>query len=307
MKHYSVLKEEAIKALEIQKDGIYVDATLGLAGHSSEILKKLNNGFLYAFDSDLNAISYANEKLQTIGNHFKIFHSNFLDLKKKLEEEHITEIDGILFDLGVSSPQIDDASRGFSFMQEGLLDMRMDQTQKFTAKNVVNEYSKEDLVELFFSYGEEVKSKLIASEIVKSRSNKTIETTSELVEIILKAVGAKYFYQKHPERQIFQAIRIEVNHELQVLESVLPDAISLLKKGGRICIITFHSLEDRIVKRIFKKYSEVNEIFNGLPEVPSEYKPLIKIINKKPIVASQKELEENRRSKSAKLRIGERI
>lgn len=307
MKHYSVLLEESISNLEIKDNGIYVDGTLGYGGHSSRILEKIPNGFLYAFDADTEAIKYSTERLSEISDNFKIFHSNFSNMKEKLEEEGITFVDGIMFDLGVSSPQIDNQNRGFSFMNDAPLDMRMNQNQEFSAVNVVNEYSKEDLTEMFYSYGEESKSKFIADAIVKARSEKKIETTKELVNIIEKAVGAKYFNLKHPERQIFQAIRIEVNNELNVLESVLPDAISILKKGGRICVITFHSLEDRIVKRIFKKYSEVNEMVKGLPEIPEEYKPLIKLVNKKPIVATDKELNENTRSRSAKLRVIERV
>lgn len=307
MKHYSVLLEESIEYLQIKSDGIYVDGTLGYGGHSSHILNEIPNGFLYAFDRDIEAINYSTERLSKIGDNFKIFHSDFVHMKEMLESENITEVDGIILDLGVSSPQIDNHDRGFSFMNDAPLDMRMDQTQSFNAINVVNEYSKEDLTEMFYSYGEENKSRFIADAIVKARQNKKIETTKELVSIIEKAVGAKYFNLKHPERQIFQAIRIEVNNELNVLEDVLPDAISLLKKGGRMCVITFHSLEDRIVKRIFKKYSEVNEMVKGLPEIPEEYKPIIELVNKKPIVASDKELSENSRSRSAKLRVIERV
>lgn len=307
MKHYSVLLEESISNLQIKQNGIYVDGTLGYAGHSSRILESIPEGFLYAFDRDTEAINYSTEKLSKIRDNFKIFHSDFANMKEKLQEEGMEQVDGIMLDLGVSSPQIDKSIRGFSFMNDAPLDMRMDQTQKFSAMNVINEYSKTDLTEMFYSYGEELKSKFIASEIVEARKIKPIETTKELVDVIEKAVGAKYFNLKHPERQIFQAIRIEVNNELNVLEMVLPDAISILKQGGRICVITFHSLEDRIVKRIFKKYSEVDEMVKGLPEIPEEYKPLIKIVNKKPIVASNKELEENSRSRSAKLRVIERV
>ncbi len=307
MKHYSVLLNEVIENLNLKEDGIYVDATLGYAGHSQNILKKIKRGFLFAFDADLEAINYSQKVLTEVGSNFKIFHSNFVNLKEKLAEENIQEIDGIVFDLGVSSPQIDNKDRGFSFMQDAKLDMRMNQKQSFSAYEVVNEYSLNDLTQMFYSYGEEPKSRFIAKEIVNARQNKPIETTKELVEIIKKSVGAKYFNLKHPERQVFQAIRIEVNNELNVLETVLPDAISLLKKGGRICVITFHSLEDRIVKRIFKKYSEINELVKGLPNIPKEYQPILKIVNKKVILASDKELEENSRSKSAKLRIGEKI
>ena len=305
--HYSVMLSEAINGLNIKDDGIYVDATLGYAGHSSEILKRLKRGFLFALDQDMEAIKYSEKKLSEISLNFKIIHSNFCDLKNKLSSEGIEKVDGIIFDLGLSSPQIDDASRGFSFMSEAKLDMRMNKDQRKSAYNVVNEYSKDDLTKIFYEYGEEKLSGVIARKICDYRKNKIVETTTELVEIIKSAVGANYFYKSHPEREIFQAIRIEVNDELKVLEQVLPDAIDLLKTGGRISVITFHSLEDRIVKKIFKKYSEVDEIFKGMPDIPLKYQPKIKLINKKPLLPSEKELSENSRSKSAKLRIIERI
>ncbi len=307
MKHYSVMLNESIDGLNIKSDGIYVDATLGYGGHSSEILKRLETGHLYSFDQDEEAIKYSKDRLKKIGKNFTIIYSNFKDLKKKLKEQHITKVDGILFDLGLSSPQIDDASRGFSFMQDAPLDMRMDKNRKFDAKKVVNEYSIEELSRIFFTYGEEKMSKVIAKKIVATRLDKEISTTKELVQIIESAVGAKYFNKFHPERQIFQAIRIEVNGELTVLTEVLPDAIDLLNKGGRISVITFHSLEDRIVKQIFKKESEVDDLVKGLPEIPKEYEPRIKLINKKPILPSEQEIKENSRSKSAKLRIIERV
>ena len=307
MQHKSVLLEEAIDALNIKSDGVYVDATMGYAGHSSIILGRLKKGFLFALDQDQEAISFSEKKLREIGHNFKIIHSNFVYLKECLQNENVESVDGILFDIGVSSPQIDNAERGFSFMNDAPLDMRMDKTNKLTAYDVVNKYSEQELIDIFFKYGEEKKSKFIARAIVNSRNKKEIKTTLELVDIIRTEVREKYFNTKHPERNIFQAIRIEVNGELKVLETVLPDAINLLNKGGRIAVITFHSLEDRIVKHIFKKYSEVNEIVKGLPVIPDEYKPLIKLINKKPIIPSEKEIEENKRSKSAKLRIIERI
>ena len=221
----------------------------------------------------------------------------------------MSQVDGFLFDLGLSSPEIDDASRGFSFMNDALLDMRMDTSSNIDAKKIVNQYSEEDLTNIFYKYAEEARSKVIAKGIVNYRKNKTIEKTLELVEIIKSSVGANYFYKKHPEREIFQAIRIEVNSELKAIEVALPEAIKRLKVGGRICVITFHSLEDRLVKNIFKKYSETNEIFKGLPDkdIPLEYRPLIKLVNKKPILPSEQELKENSRSKSAKLRVIERI
>lgn len=307
MKHYSVLLNEAVTGLNIKPDGIYVDATLGYGGHSSTILKQLTTGHLYSFDQDADAIAYSKELLGKISNNFTIIHSNFVNMKEKLEELGINKVDGILFDLGLSSPQIDNKDRGFTFMTDAPLDMRMDQSSDFDAKKVVNTYSIEELTNIFYLYGEEKMSKIIAKKIVNERLNKEIKTTKQLVEIIASAVGAKYFNQNHPERQIFQAIRIEVNSELVVLKNVLPDAIDLLNKEGRISVITFHSLEDRIVKQIFKKESEIDDLVKGLPEIPKEYIPKIKLINKKPILPSNDELKNNTRSKSAKLRIIERI
>lgn len=307
MKHYSVLKKEIIDSLKIKSDGIYVDATLGYGGMSSEILKKLTTGRLIAFDQDNDAIKYSDELLKQISENYVLVKSNFVNMKEKLLELGITKVDGIIFDLGFSSPQIDEVERGFSFMNDAPLDMRMDREQKLTAYEVVNEMSENELVKYFYLYGEEKKSKFIANKICSERKKKKINTTLELVEVIKMAVGANYFYKNHPERKIFQAIRIIVNDELNVLTSVLPDAIELLNSGGRLSVISFHSLEDKIVKNIFKSYSEVEDIVKGLPDIPLEYQPKLKIINKKPIVASEEELKENTRSHSAKLRIVERI
>lgn len=305
--HYSVLLKESIDGLNIKDGGTYVDCTLGYAGHSKVILEKNKKGKLFAFDEDENAVNYSKEALSSIGDNFTIFKENFSNLKETLEKENILKVDGFLFDLGFSSPQIDDAKRGFSFKLNAPLDMRMDTQNTLTAKDVVNTYSLEKLTDIFFKYAEEKYSKVIASAICKERKNKEIVTTFELVDIIQKAVGASYFYKNHPEREIFQAIRIEVNNELSVIEKALPDAIDMLSKGGRICVITFHSLEDRLVKQIFKKYSEVDDILKGMIDIPDEYKPKIKIINKKPILPTDEEINENSRSHSAKLRIVERI
>ena len=308
MKHYSVMLEEIIASLNIRPNGIYVDATLGYAGMSKKILENLNkDGLLIAFDQDEEAIKYSKEVLKSISPNFKIIASNFVNLDEELNKLDIKEIDGIIFDLGFSSPQIDDEKRGFSFMKDAPLDMRMNTKGKVTAKALVNKESYENLTQIFFQYGEEKMAKVISKGIISSRSKKEIVTTLELVEVIKSSVGANYFYKTHPERKIFQALRIAVNNELEVLEKVLPKAIERLKKGGRISVISFHSLEDRIVKNTFKKYSEVPEVFKGLPEVPDEYKPILKIINKKVITPSDKELKENERSHSAKLRIAERI
>ncbi len=302
--HYSVLKEELLEGLNIQDGKIYVDATIGYAGDSKEILKQIPNGFLYGFDQDKKAVEYSTGALTKIGNNFKIFNTNFVNMDETFEKIGIKEVDGIIFDLGFSSPQIDDEKRGFSFMHDGPLDMRMSSEGK-SAKDIINEYSENELAEIFFKYGEEKLSRVIAKNIKKESKN--ISSTLELVEVIKNATGANYFYKNHPERKIFQALRIEVNEELTVLESILPKAIKRLKKGGRIAVITFHSLEDRIVKNIFKKYSDIDPLVKGLKDIPEEYKPLIKLVNKKPILPSQKELEENSRSRSAKLRIIERI
>ena len=305
MKHYTVLKKECIDGLNIKPDGIYVDGTLGYAGDSSEILKRIKNGKLIAFDRDKEAINYSNEVLKNISNSYQIFHDKFSNMKQCLESIGITKVDGILFDFGVSSPQLDE-KRGFSFMRDEVLDMRMNQEDYLTAENVVNEYSEEKLKEIFYKYGEEKRSAQIAKKIVEIRKQKAIHTTRELVDIILSAVGAKYFYKEHPERNIFQAIRIEVNQELEDIKKALPDAIDLLNPGGRLVVVTFHSLEDRIVKQIFKDFSDVDPVVKGLPEIPLEYLPKVNVITRKPILPSEEELQENSRSKSAKLRIVER-
>lgn len=305
--HYSVLLNESIEGLNIKPDGIYVDATLGYAGHSSEILKRLTTGHLYAFDQDEKAIEYSFKKLDSISHdNFTIINSNFISLKEELNKLGVEKIDGIMFDLGFSSPQIDDPTRGFSFMKDAPLDMRMNQNNKLSAYDVVNKYKEDDLTNIFYKYAEEKYSRSIAKGIV---NNRPIDTTMELVEVIKRSVPTSYFIKKHPEREIFQAIRIEVNKELDVLQGVLPDAIEMLNKNGRICVITFHSLEDRIVKQEFKKNSQVDSLVSGLKEdeIPDEFKPKLRLVNKKPIVASEKELKENSRSKSAKLRIVERV
>ena len=306
MKHYTVLKQESIEGLNLKEDSVVVDATLGYAGDSIEILKRIKRGHLFAFDRDLEAINYSTKILSEVKDNFTIIHSDFVHMKEKLNELGIEKVDAILFDLGVSSPQLDE-KRGFSFMRDEELDMRMNREDKVTAKDIVNDYSYEKLKEIFYKYGEEKKSNFIAKAIVERREKKKIETTQELCEAIKVGVGANYFYKTHPERNIFQAIRIEVNQELSDLEAVLPKAMSMLKSKGRLCVVTFHSLEDKIVKSAFKSFSEVNEIVKGLPEIPDNYKPIGKIITKKPILPSKKELEENSRSASAKLRIIERV
>ena len=304
-KHYSVLLDESIENLNIKEDGIYVDCTLGYAGHSSQILKRITRGCLFAFDQDGEAIQYSRRILDQINDNYEIINSNFVNIKSELNKRNITEVDGILFDLGVSSPQLDETERGFSFHKDAKLDMRMNQDQELSAYEVVNNYSESELTKIFYEYGEEKFSKKIASGIVKAREEKKIETTLELVEIIKSNVPEKYRREHHPARKVFQAIRIEVNDELNVFEKALTDSIDLLNVGGRICVITFHSLEDRICKNIFKKYSEVDKVYKGLPYIPDEYKPKIKLIDK--IKPSKEELEDNNRSRSSILRVIEKL
>ena len=299
--HKSVLLKESIDGLNIKPDGKYVDCTLGYAGHSSEILKKLGTkGFLFAFDQDMEAVNYSTKKLENISNNFKIFDTNFKNIKNCID----TKVDGILFDLGVSSPQLDDASRGFSFHNDARLDMRMDKRQKLSAYEIVNEYSYERLIDILFNYGEEANAKSIAKAII---NNRPIETTLELAEIIKENVPISYRNKSNPSRKTFQAIRIEVNNELGILENTMLDAFDLLNSGGRLVVITFHSLEDRIIKNIFRRLTSDDELSKKLPVVPDEMKAKAKLITKKPLIASNKELEENNRSRSAKLRIIEKI
>jgi 16S rRNA (cytosine1402-N4)-methyltransferase len=303
--HESVLLNECILNLNLKENSVIVDATLGYAGHSSEILKRIPKGKLIAFDQDEEAIKSSKIRLEKIGNNFIIMNSNFVNMKQKLKENNIEKVDGILFDLGVSSPQLDEDYRGFSFHQDAKLDMRMDQTKSFSAYNVVNEYSKEKLSNIFYTYGDEKYSRVIAEKIVLAREEKPIETTLELVEIIKSAVPEKYKREKHPARKVFQAIRIEVNKELEVFEKALKDAFSLLNVGGRICVITFHSLEDRICKNLFKEMSEIDSSLKNLPVIPEEYIKDFKVIHT--IKPSKEELERNNRARSAKLRVIEKI
>lgn len=286
---------------------MYIDATLGYAGHSSFILKKLKTGYLYGFDQDKIAISHANKRLLEIGDNFTIIKSNFRYIKPRIEELTHEKFAGILFDLGVSSPQLDDGSRGFSFHQDAPLDMRMDLDSDFSAYNVVNEYSESELTRIIFEYGEEKYAKSIARNIVKERSNKPIETTFELVDIIKKSMPMKAMRDKHPARRTFQAIRIEVNHELEILEETMLDALDLLDINGRLAVITFHSLEDKIIKNLFKKLTKVDDKVKGLPNIPDEYLPKYKLVNRKGITASREELDLNPRSRSATLRVIEKV
>lgn len=299
--HKSVLLIESINGLNIKPDGTYIDCTLGYAGHSGEILKRLETeGFLFAFDQDEEAVNFSYDKLSKIGNNFKIFHTNFRNIKECITDK----VDGILFDLGVSSPQLDDASRGFSFHKDAPLDMRMDKRQELDAYKVVNTYPLEKLIDILYIYGEEVNAKSIAKGII---SNRPINTTLELADVIKENVPISYRKRSNPCRKTFQAIRIEVNSELSILEKSLMDAFSLLKPNGRMCVITFHSLEDRIVKNVFKKLCSDDINSKNLPVVPLEMRAKAKLITKKPIIPSGSELELNNRSRSAKLRIIEKL
>ena len=300
--HKSVLLEECLEYLNIKDNSIIVDCTLGYGGHSSEILKRIPNGHLYSFDQDIEAINYSKKRLDKIAKNYTIINSNFVDIKNKLKENNITKVDGILYDLGVSSPQLDEDYRGFSFHKEAKLDMRMNRNQKLSAYNVVNEYSESKLTEIIFKYGEEKFAKKISSSIVSARP---INTTLELVEVIKNAVPMKYKKDHHPARKTFQAIRIEVNNELEVFKKSLRDALDLINVGGRICVITFHSLEDKICKEVFKSVSTLKPELKSLPIVPKEYELKYKVV--KVLGASDKEINDNNRARSAKLRVLERI
>ena len=303
--HVSVLLNECLEGLNIKENGIYVDGTLGGAGHSSEILKRLSNeGRLIGIDQDTDALKAAKERLKDYSN-VTFVHSNFSNIENVLNNLNIDGVDGILMDLGVSSYQLDEGERGFSYMKDAPLDMRMNRENDFSAYNVVNEYSEEDLYRIIRDYGEEKFAKRIASFIVENRQEKNIETTLELVDIIKSSMPYKAMRDTHPAKRTFQAIRIEVNDELNVLKSALEQALDLLKVNGRICVITFHSLEDRIVANTFKKYSEVDSNVANLPYIPEEYLPKFKVVGK--FTPSKEEISENNRARSAKLRVIERI
>ena len=303
--HESVLLNEVIDNLKLKEDSVVVDCTLGYGGHSSRILKQIKKGHLYAFDQDEQAIKYSDERLKKIASNYTIIYSNFVNLKQELIKRKVEKVDAILFDLGVSSPQLDEDERGFSFHKDATLDMRMDKNNKLTAKEVVNTYSEDKLTKIFYQYGEEKYAKSIAINIVKRREEKPIETTLELVDIIKDSVPFSYKKNHHPARKVFQAIRIEVNQELEVFKKALDDALTMLNKEGRLLVITFHSLEDRICKEKFKEVSEIDDKVKGLPEIPLEYQKPYKVI--KSITPSREEIKKNNRSRSARLRILERI
>lgn len=304
--HVSVLLDESIKALEIEPNGVYVDMTCGGAGHSSRILACLKTGHLYSFDQDEYALKRSQDVLAKINSNYTLIKSNFCNLKSELAKYNVEKVDGILYDLGVSSFQLDIKERGFSYNEDAPLDMRMDQSQTLTAKEVINTYSYNDLVRILFQYGDEPNAKRIASQIIKAREIGPILTTLELVDVIKKALPQKVLKQKgHPAKLTFQALRIEVNNELKVLDSSLRQAIDMLNVGGVVAVITFQPEEDKIVKHIFKKASTV-DVPLGLPiaNIPeADYE----MVTKKPILPSEEELENNHRSHSAKLRVLRRV
>ena len=307
-KHDTVMLHETVDMLEVKPDGIYVDATLGGAGHSEYLLSKLTTGHLYAFDQDDTAHENAKVRLKAAlaENKVTLIKSNFRYLRSSLADLGVTKIDGILYDLGVSSPQFDDSQRGFSYKKEARLDMRMDHSQALSAYEVVNDYPYEDLVRIFYRYGEEKFSKQIARKIEQARKLQPIEMTTELADIIKSALPQKELKKKgHPAKRIFQAIRIEVNDELGAAEESIEEAIDLLNVSGRISVITFHSLEDRLTKTIFKEYSTV-DVPKGLPMIPKDMEAKLKLVNRKPVLASEEELAFNNRAHSAKLRVAEK-
>ena len=305
-KHKPVLLWECIEGLNIKKDGIYVDGTLGGAGHSKQILKRLsNNGILIGIDRDLEALEAAKENLKEFKN-VKYIHGNHDDIDEILKDLQINGVDGILLDLGVSSYQLDERNRGFSYLGENELDMRMDKTQELTAKYVVNNYSEEKLADIIYEYGEERFSRNIAKNICIARKQKEIQTTAELVNIIEKSIPKSKQKDGHPAKRTFQAIRIEVNNEIEPLYNTVLKSIKALNPGGRLCIITFHSLEDRAVKKAYIEAEGRCTCPKDLPYCICNAVSYGKIINKKPIMATKEEQEQNSRSKSAKLRIFER-
>lgn len=307
--HYSVLKNETIDGLNISPDGTYVDCTVGGGGHSEQIASKLSDsGLLVAFDQDMDALQAAKEKLKAFNEHIQFIHTNFSNLEAELVNNEITHIDGILFDLGVSSPQLDRGERGFSYRHDAYLDMRMNQDQTLNAHEIVNEWPYEKLVKIFFAFGEEKFSKHIARKIEAYRERETINTTYQLVDIIKDAIpAAARRTGGHPAKRIFQALRIAVNDELTVFNDALHQAARMVSVGGRIVVITFQSLEDRICKQAFKKWGTMKPVPKNLPIIPETHEAPFKIITRKPIIANDEELDENRRSRSAKLRIIEKV
>ena len=308
MQHNPVLLNECIEALNIKPDGIYVDGTLGRAGHSGEIVRRLGKGRLIAIDRDEVAICAAQKKLSEFKDKVSLVHSDFRDIRRVLDDLNVESIDGILLDLGVSAPQLDDATRGFSYMADAPLDMRMDRSSKLSAYDILNGYDESSIRRILFEYGEERYSPRIAAEICKAREIKPIETTFELVDIIRKAMPAAALREKqHPAKRSFQAIRIAVNDELGALSDVISDAVDRLSPNGRIAIITFHSLEDRIVKKAFNEMANPCICPPSFPVCTCGRKPKLSPVSRKPIIPTDEEIENNPRARSAKLRVAERI
>ncbi len=306
--HYSVMRDECINSLCINKDGVYVDCTLGGGGHSLEIVKRLDSGTLIGIDQDADALKAAGLRLCEYKDKIRLVHDNFSNIKSIIRNEGFDRVDGILFDLGVSSYQLDNAQRGFSYRFDAPLDMRMSQENYLTAADVVNTYSKESLIKILYNYGEERYAPKIAAAICKARDIKPIQTTFELNDIIKKAFPPSERYgEKHPSKRTYQAIRIEVNGELEILENTVRDAVDCLKEHGRISIMTFHSLEDRIVKNTLRDLATGCTCNKNIPVCVCGRKEIIKLITKKPVVAGNDELKQNLRSKPAKLRVAEKI
>ena len=307
MEHISVLLKESIDLLEIREDGIYVDCTLGRGGHSSKILKRIPHGHLYAFDLDQQAIDESRPRLEAISDRFTLIHAPFDDLDRELDRLHVGKVDGILMDLGVSSPQFDDPERGFSYRFDARLDMRMDQSQTLDAACIVNTYSREELLRVLREYGEEPNANRIVNAILQAREVAPIETTFQLSDLIRQALPAAVLKKKgHPAKQTFQALRMEVNRELPQLRSALEQGLRRLKVGGRMAVITFHSLEDRIVKQAFAAAALPKKVNRRIP-IAGDEELEYRLINRKPIQSTAEELEENNRAHSAKLRGVERI
>lgn len=304
--HITVLLHETVDQLNINKNGTYVDCTLGGAGHSLYLAEQLENGRLIAIDQDQTALDNAENVLKDHLDKVTLVKNNFRNLREVLDELNIDKVDGILYDLGVSSPQLDEALRGFSYHQDARLDMRMDQSQELSAYEVINEWPYEKLVSIFFRYGEEKFSKQIARKIEAKRETEPIETTGELVELIKTAIPAPARRTGgHPAKRVFQAVRIAVNDELGAFEDSIEQAIHSVKPGGRISVITFHSLEDRLCKQVFQEYEKGPDIPRGLPVIPEEYQPKLRRVNRKPIISNDAELNDNNRARSAKLRVVE--
>lgn len=307
--HETVLKNEAVEGLQIKPDGTYVDCTVGGGGHTENIAARLNeSGRIIGFDQDENALAAARQRLQSFGDRVLLIRSNFRHIESQLLAHGIQQVDGILFDLGVSSPQFDQGDRGFSYQHDAKLDMRMDQSQELSALEIVNEWSYQELAKIFFKYGEEKFSKQIARKIEERRKKETITTTYQLVELIKDAIPAPARRKGgHPAKRVFQALRIAVNDELGAFDDALHQAARMTAIGGRVAVITFHSLEDRLCKQAFKKWSTPKETPRHLPIIPESHQPPFNLITRKPILPSENELAHNRRARSAKLRIAEKI